>query len=222
MKILFAEDDVILRKHITYLLTHAGYKVTTAKDGAEALDAASAEPFDIIILDWLMPQTPGIEVCQKLRVSGNTAGIMLLTARDASEDIITGLDAGADDYLVKPFKSDVLLARIRALGRRKEKLIVETLTCGKLTLHMQQRTLHKDGEIIELTKNEFSLLSYFMQNSNHVLTREQITAYVWDFEQDVSSNALDALIKLVRKKIDEPNSSYIQTVRGVGYKMQVI
>jgi DNA-binding response OmpR family regulator len=222
MKILFAEDDVILRKHITYLLTHAGYKVTTAKDGAEALDAASAEPFDIIILDWLMPQTPGIEVCQKLRVSGNTAGIMLLTARDASEDIITGLDAGADDYLVKPFKSDVLLARIRALGRRKEKLIVETLTCGKLTLHMQQRILHKDGEIIELTKNEFSLLSYFMQNSNHVLTREQITAYVWDFEQDVSSNALDALIKLVRKKIDEPNSSYIQTVRGVGYKMQVI
>lgn len=222
MKILFAEDDVILRKHITYLLTHAGYKVTTAKDGAEALDAASAEPFDIIILDWLMPQTPGIEVCQKLRVSGNTAGIMLLTARDASEDIITGLDAGADDYLVKPFKSDVLLARIRALGRRKEKLIVETLTCGKLTLHMQQRTLHKDDEIIELTKNEFSLLSYFMQNSNHVLTREQITAYVWDFEQDVSSNALDALIKLVRKKIDEPNSSYIQTVRGVGYKMQVI
>ena len=165
MKILFAEDDVILRKHITYLLTHAGYKVTTAKDGAEALDAASAEPFDIIILDWLMPQTPGIEVCQKLRVSGNTAGIMLLTARDASEDIITGLDAGADDYLVKPFKSDVLLARIRALGRRKEKLIVETLTCGKLTLHIQQRTLHKDGEIIELTKNEFSLLSYFMQNS---------------------------------------------------------
>ncbi|CEA01593.1 Response regulator MprA [Metalysinibacillus saudimassiliensis] len=222
MKILFAEDDVTLRKHIAYLLTHAGYKVTTAKDGAEALDAASAEPFDIIILDWLMPQTPGIEVCQKLRVSGNTAGIMLLTARDASEDIITGLDAGADDYLVKPFKSDVLLARIRALGRRKEKLIVETLTCGKLTLHMQQRTLHKDGEIIELTKNEFSLLSYFMQNSNHVLTREQITAYVWDFEQDVSSNALDALIKLVRKKIDEPNSSYIQTVRGVGYKMQVI
>lgn len=222
MKILFAEDDVTLRKHIAYLLTHAGYKVTTAKDGAEALDAASSEPFDIIILDWLMPQTPGIEVCQKLRVSGNTAGIMLLTARDASEDIITGLDAGADDYLVKPFKSDVLLARIRALGRRKEKLIVETLTCGKLTLHMQQRTLHKDGEIIELTKNEFSLLSYFMQNSNHVLTREQITAYVWDFEQDVSSNALDALIKLVRKKIDEPNSSYIQTVRGVGYKMQVI
>lgn len=222
MKILFAEDDVTLRKHIAYLLTHAGYKVTTAKDGAEALDAASAEPFDIIILDWLMPQTPGIEVCQKLRVSGNTAGIMLLTARDASEDIITGLDAGADDYLVKPFKSDVLLARIRALGRRKEKLIVETLTCGKLTLHMQQRTLHKDGEIIELTKNEFSLLSYFMQNSNHVLTREQITAYVWDFEQDVSSNTLDALIKLVRKKIDEPNSSYIQTVRGVGYKMQVI
>lgn len=222
MKILFAEDDVTLRKHISYLLTHAGYKVTTAKDGEEALDAASAEPFDIIILDWLMPQTPGIEVCQKLRVSGNTAGIMLLTARDASEDIITGLDAGADDYLVKPFKSDVLLARIRALGRRKEKLIVETLTCGKLTLHMQQRTLHKDGEIIELTKNEFSLLSYFMQNSNHVLTREQITAYVWDFEQDVSSNTLDALIKLVRKKIDEPNSSYIQTVRGVGYKMQVI
>ena len=222
MKILFAEDDAILRKHITYLLTHAGYKVTTAKDGAQALDTASTETFDIIILDWLMPHATGIEVCRTLRASGNTAGIMLLTARDASEDIITGLDTGADDYLVKPFKSDILLARIRALSRRKEKLIVETLTCGKLTLHMQQRTLHKDGQRIELTKNEFSLLSYFMQNSNHVLTREQITAYVWDFEQDVSSNALDALIKLVRKKIDEPNSSYIQTVRGVGYKMQVI
>lgn len=222
MKILFAEDDATLRKHITYLLTHAGYKVTTAQNGAEALDHALAEPFDIIILDWLMPLLSGVEVCTKLRATQNTAGIMLLTARDAAEDMITGLDAGADDYLVKPFKSDVLLARIRALGRRKEKLIVETLTCGDLTLHIQQRTVHKNNTVIELTKNEFLVLYYFMQNRNHVLTREQITAYVWDFEQDVSSNALDALIKLVRKKIDDPTASYIQTVRGVGYKMQVI
>lgn len=222
MKILFAEDDATLRKHITYLLTHAGYKVTTAQNGAEALDHALAEPFDIIILDWLMPLLSGVEVCTKLRAMQNSAGIMLLTARDAAEDIITGLDAGADDYLVKPFKSDVLLARIRALGRRKEKLIVETLTCGDLTLHIQQRTVHKNNKVIELTKNEFLVLYYFMQNRNHVLTREQITAYVWDFEQDVSSNALDALIKLVRKKIDDPTASYIQTVRGVGYKMQVI
>lgn len=222
MKILFAEDDATLRKHITYLLTHAGYKVTTAQNGAEALDHALAEPFDIIILDWLMPLLSGVEVCTKLRATQNSAGIMLLTARDAAEDIITGLDAGADDYLVKPFKSDVLLARIRALGRRKEKLIVETLTCGDLTLHIQQRTVHKNNKVIELTKNEFLVLYYFMQNRNHVLTREQITAYVWDFEQDVSSNALDALIKLVRKKIDDPTASYIQTVRGVGYKMQVI
>lgn len=222
MKILFAEDDATLRKHITYLLTHAGYKVTTAQNGAEALDHALAEPFDIIILDWLMPLLSGVEVCTKLRATQNSAGIMLLTARDATEDIITGLDAGADDYLVKPFKSDVLLARIRALGRRKEKLIVETLTCGDLTLHIQQRTVHKNNKVIELTKNEFLVLYYFMQNRNHVLTREQITAYVWDFEQDVSSNALDALIKLVRKKIDDPTASYIQTVRGVGYKMQVI
>lgn len=222
MKILFAEDDATLRKHITYLLTHAGYKVTTAQNGAEALDHALAEPFDIIILDWLMPLLSGVEVCTKLRTTQNSAGIMLLTARDAAEDIITGLDAGADDYLVKPFKSDVLLARIRALGRRKEKLIVETLTCGDLTLHIQQRTVHKNNTVIELTKNEFLVLYYFMQNRNHVLTREQITAYVWDFEQDVSSNALDALIKLVRKKIDDPTASYIQTVRGVGYKMQVI
>lgn len=222
MKILFAEDDATLRKHITYLLTHAGYKVTTAQNGAEALDHALAEPFDIIILDWLMPLLSGVEVCTKLRTTQNSAGIMLLTARDAAEDIITGLDAGADDYLVKPFKSDVLLARIRALGRRKEKLIVETLTCGDLTLHIQQRTVHKNNKVIELTKNEFLVLYYFMQNRNHVLTREQITAYVWDFEQDVSSNALDALIKLVRKKIDDPTASYIQTVRGVGYKMQVI
>lgn len=222
MKILFAEDDATLRKHITYLLTHAGYKVTNAQNGAEALDHALAEPFDIIILDWLMPLLSGVEVCTKLRATQNSAGIMLLTARDAAEDIITGLDAGADDYLVKPFKSDVLLARIRALGRRKEKLIVETLTCGDLTLHIQQRTVHKNNKVIELTKNEFLVLYYFMQNRNHVLTREQITAYVWDFEQDVSSNALDALIKLVRKKIDDPTASYIQTVRGVGYKMQVI
>lgn len=222
MKILFAEDDATLRKHITYLLTHAGYKVTTAQNGAEALDHALAEPFDIIILDWLMPLLSGVEVCTKLRATQNSAGIMLLTARDAAEDIITGLDAGADDYLVKPFKSDVLLARIRALGRRKEKLIVETLTCGDLTLHIQQRTVHKNNKVIELTKNEFLVLYYFMQNRNHVLTREQITAYVWDFEQNVSSNALDALIKLVRKKIDDPTASYIQTVRGVGYKMQVI
>lgn len=222
MKILFAEDDQILRKHMTYLLTHAGYKVTTAKDGAEALDYALAEPFDIIILDWLMPKLSGLAVCQKLRATQHTAGIMLLTARDAAEDMITGLDEGADDYLVKPFKSDVLLARIRALSRRKTKAIIETLTCGDLTLNIQQRTVHKQQQSIELTKNEFLVLYYLMQNVNHVLTREQIIAYVWNFEQDVTSNALDALIKLVRKKIDDNATSYIQTVRGVGYKMQVI
>ena len=119
MKILFAEDDATLRKHITYLLTHAGYKVTTAQNGAEALDHALAEPFDIIILDWLMPLLSGVEVCTKLRATQNSAGIMLLTARDAAEDIITGLDAGADDYLVKPFKSDVLLEIGRASCRER-------------------------------------------------------------------------------------------------------
>lgn len=219
MKILFAEDDAILRKHIHYLLTQAGYYVTLATNGEDAYDLALHETFDVIILDWLMPKKSGIAVCRALRQANHTAGIIMLTAKGEDEDIISGLDEGADDYLIKPFKTNILLARIRAVSRRKPKSVITTLHCKDLLLNAQAHTLHKNNKQIELTKNEFLLLHYLMSNQNHVLTREQIINYVWHFEQDVSNNALDALIKLVRKKIDDEHTSYIQTVRGVGYKM---
>lgn len=189
-------------------------------NGEDAYQYASSTPYDVLILDWMMPKRNGIEVCSALRKNGHQEAIIILTAKDALEDKISGLDSGADDYLVKPFQFEELLARIRAVFRRQAKVIEQVITIHNLSLHIESQALYKNKNLITLTKKEYQLLELLMRNRKQVLTREQIIDYVWGYETDVSDNALDALVKLVRKKIDDKNQpSFIQTIRGVGYKV---
>lgn len=221
MKILLAEDDARLRKNIVYILKREFHHVVEVDNGQDAIDSTFVESYDLLILDWMMPLLSGIEVCQQLREAGFSGGILMLTARDDTADIIRGLDSGADDYLVKPFKMEELLARIRAVLRRKEKDIEQIIQVDNLLLHVDSRVFLCNDTEIELTRNEFLLLEYLFLNKGRVLTREQICIYIWGFDFEVSDNSLDALVKLVRKKIDEgQEKSRIQNVRGIGYKLR--
>ncbi|MBM7700646.1 response regulator transcription factor [Kurthia huakuii] len=221
MKILLAEDDVRLRKNISYILKKEFYHVVEVDNGQHALDNAIAEKYDLLILDWMMPYLSGIEVCRQLRNDGFNGGILMLTAKDDTADVIQGLDTGADDYVIKPFKMDELLARIRATLRRKEKIIEKIIQVEQLQLCIDSRTVLRDHIEVELTKNEFLLLEYLFINKGQVLTREQICTHIWGYDFDVSNNSLDALVRLVRKKIDtNPEKSYIQNIRGIGYKLR--
>ena len=221
MKILLAEDDARLRKNIVYILKKEFHHVVEVDNGQDALDNAFAERYDLLILDWMMPHLSGIEVCQQLRNTGFSGGILMLTAKDDTADVIQGLDSGADDYLVKPFKMEELLARIRAILRRQEKVIEQIIQVENLQLHVDSRIVLRNNTEIDLTKNEFLLLEYLFINKGRVLTREQICIYIWGYDFDVSNNSLDALVKLVRKKIDDgQEKSHIQNVRGIGYKLR--
>ncbi|WP_397539679.1 response regulator transcription factor [Rummeliibacillus pycnus] len=221
MKILIAEDDMRLLKNIVFMLKKERYLVDGVENGVEALEQAFIEEYDLIILDWMMPKMDGITVCQELRKNGYEGGILMLTARDDAQDVVQGLDMGADDYLIKPFKMQVLLARIRAILRRKNKPIEQIIQLQSYELHVDARALFKNHEKIELTKNEFLLLEYLFINKGRILTREQIYDQIWGYDEEVSNNALDALVKLVRKKIDDGEQpSLIQTVRGIGYKLR--
>lgn len=221
MKILLAEDDARLRRNIVHILKKEFHNVTEAENGQEALDHTLTEQYDLVILDWMMPNLSGIQVCQQLRNTGFNSSILMLTAKDNTEDIIKGLDSGADDYIVKPFKIEELLARIRALLRRKDKVIEQVIQIDQLQLNVDSRVFLYNNESIDLTKNEFLLLEYLFINKGRVLTREQICIYIWGYDYDVSNNSLDALVKLVRKKIDDSQSkSRIQNVRGIGYKLR--
>jgi OmpR-family two-component system manganese-sensing response regulator len=221
MKLLLAEDDVRLGKLIHHMLTKKNHLVDVVRNGQDALDYAFAADYDVIILDWMMPGMDGLQVCQTLRKNGYHGGILMLTAKDDLEDIVAGLNGGADDYLVKPFKMEELLARIRALLRRKDRPYEQKLEAGHLILNVDTCTAICGGKEIELTKKEYQLLEYLIRNKGRVLTREQIIARIWGLDADISNNALDALVKLVRKKIDQKDSpSLIQNVRGVGYKIR--
>jgi DNA-binding response OmpR family regulator len=220
MKILFAEDDKRLGKLTYYMLQKEFSHVDWVDHGEDAYGFASSTSYDVLILDWMMPRLNGIDVCRILRKDGYQGAIIILTAKDALEDKICGLDSGADDYLVKPFQFEELLARIRAVFRRQPKLIEQVINIHNLSLHMESQLLYKHEEIIYLTKKEYQLLELLMRNRKQVLTREQIIDYVWGFDSGISDNALDALVKLVRKKIDDKDQpSFIQNVRGVGYKV---
>ncbi|RUL49011.1 MULTISPECIES: response regulator transcription factor [Lysinibacillus] len=221
MKILIAEDDNRLRKNIVHIIQKENHQVDSVENGQDALDYTLFEQYDLLILDWMMPELSGIDVCLEVRERGFSGGILMLTARDDSSDIIKGLDAGADDYLVKPFKMDELLARIRAILRRKEKAFEQVIQIGNLILHLDSRTLIHGGNKIALTRNEFLLLEYLFINKGIVLTREQICSHVWGYDHDTTNNNLDALVKLVRKKIDDGHEkSIIENVRGIGYKVR--
>ena len=218
MKILLAEDEVDLNNVVTRYLKKNGYSVDSVLDGEEALDYLEYSEYDLVILDIMMPKVDGFEVIKKLRDKGNHTSVLMLTARDSADDKVKGLDLGADDYIVKPFDFNELLARIRAVVRRKYVNSSNKLVIGDLILDTSEKSVTRAGKQIELTGKEYEVLEYLMQSKNRILSRDQIKEHVWDFDYEGDSNIIDVLIKNIRKKIDiEAGKQIIYTKRGLGY-----
>lgn len=218
MKILLAEDEVDLNNVVTRYLKKNGYSVDSVLDGEEALDYLEYGEYDLVILDIMMPKVDGFEVIKKLRDKGNHTSVLMLTARDSADDKVKGLDLGADDYIVKPFDFNELMARIRAVVRRKYGNSSNKLVIGDLILDTSEKSVTRAGKQIELTGKEYEVLEYLMQSKNRILSREQIKEHVWDFDYEGDSNIIDVLIKNIRKKIDiEDGKQIIYTKRGLGY-----
>src|SRR5881296_3819157 len=223
MKVFVVDDDAAVRESLGRALRLEGYDVELASDGSEALERlqGNGDDPDLVVLDVLMPNVDGLEVCRRLRRTGNRTPILMLTARDEVEARVAGLDAGADDYVVKPFALAELLARLRALLRRTTNGSGETLHFADLELDPATREVKRDGEPIELTRTEFSLLELFMLNPRQVLTRSLIFERVWGYDFGLSSNSLDVYIGYLRRKTEaDGKPRLIQTVRGVGYALR--
>jgi DNA-binding response OmpR family regulator len=222
MRILVVEDERRLCGIIKRGLLEEGYAVDVAYDGEEGEYMAESAPYDLILLDIMLPRKNGVEVCHDLRLKEVNTAILMLTAKDTVEDRVKGLDSGADDYLVKPFAFNELLARIRALLRRTGSSRSPKLQVGDLTLDTLTREVWRGQRIIELTNKEYTILEYFMRHPNVVITRTMIEEHAWDYEFDSMSNIIDVFIRRIRSKIDERGrDSLIQTVRGAGYRMKV-
>jgi len=220
VRILVVEDEPKIARFIKKGLSEEGYAVDVAKNGEEAISFATSAPYDVVILDLLLPRIDGITVCRRLRESDMSVSILILTAKDSIEDRVAGLDAGADDYLVKPFAFAELLARIRALLRRPKGMKPNLLQVGDLELDVAMRRVTRAGSTIELTPKEYSLLEYMMRNRCQVLTRTQILEHVWNYDFYAGSNIVDVYVRYLRKKIDEGHEEkLIQTVRGAGYSI---
>jgi len=220
MRILVVEDSRRLAGIIRRGLLEEGYAVDNAYDGEEAQYMAETTPFDLITLDVMLPKKDGVTVCRELRAKNVNIPILMLTAKDGVEDKVTGLDTGADDYLVKPFAFSELLARLRALTRRDVLPRVQKYQVGELSLDPRNREVWRDGHQVDLTAKEFAILEYFMRRPNAVVTRTMLGENVWDYEFDGISNIIDVYIRRIRRKIDkEGQASLIQTVRGAGYRL---
>jgi two-component system response regulator MprA len=222
MKILVVDDEPAVRDALERALRSSGYGVATAVDGKDGLDRMASEPPDLVVLDILMPRLDGLEACRQLRASGDRTPVLMLTARDAVGDRVEGLDAGADDYLVKPFALDELLARIRALLRRTVPNADEKpLTFTDLSLDPVTHEIRRGGRAIELTRTEYLLLELFLLNPRRVLTREVIFDRVWGYDFGPTSNALEVYVGYLRRKTEAGGERrLIHTVRGVGYVMK--
>jgi len=222
MRVLVVEDSRRLAGIVKRGLLEEGYAVDNAYDGEEAEYMAESTPFDIVILDIMLPKKDGLAVCRDLRAKAVNTPILMLTAKDSVEDKVTGLDSGADDYLVKPFAFSELLARVRALLRREVLPKTQKLQIGELILHPLSREVWKSGAALELTAKESAILEYFMRRPNAVVTRTMLGESVWDYEFDGLSNVIDVYVRRIRQKIDEAGRpSLIQTVRGAGYRLRV-
>lgn len=220
MRILLVEDDLPIADFVARGLAENGYSVDVAHDGEEAVHWPTVAEFDLIILDVMLPVMNGVDVCRTLRERGLRSPILMLTARDAVEDRVRGLDSGADDYLVKPFAFAELLARIRALSRREPALMGNELTLGDLAMDTATREVTRGGRLIDLTTKEFALLEYLMRHPHQVLTRTVIAEHVWNYDFDNATNVIDVHIKNLRKKIDEAYpAKLLHTVRGAGYRI---
>jgi DNA-binding response OmpR family regulator len=231
MNILLAEDEPAVASFITRSLSEEGYAVSVAPDGHTALQMANAHTFDLLILDVMMPGASGLEVCRRLRASGNCVPILLLTALGSTENIVTGLDGGADDYLSKPFKTAELLARLRALTRRtaghgsatSDGMVAppKILSLGDLTQNIDEKTVAREGRPIELTATEFRLLEYLLRNARRVVSRTDILEAVWGYDFDTGTKLVDVYIAYLRKKIDKDfPGKLIHTAVGMGYVMK--
>ena len=218
MKILLVEDEIDLNNVVTKYLKKNGYSIDSIFDGEEALDYLRYGEYDLVILDIMMPKVNGFEVIKELRNNGDNTAILMLTARDSADDKVKWLDLGADDYIVKPFDFNELLARIRAVVRRKYGNSSNRLVIGDLILDTSEKSVTRAGKQIELTGKEYEVLEYLMQSKNRILSRDQIKEHVWDFDYEGDSNIIDVLIKNIRKKIDvEDGKKIIYTKRGLGY-----
>ena len=220
MRVLVVEDEERIAEFVRNGLTEHGYAVDVARDGGEALDWADIAGFDVIVLDVMLPVRDGIDVCKTLRARGLRTPILMLTARDAVEDRVRGLDSGADDYLVKPFAFAELVARLRALARREPQLLSPVLRLGDLILDSATREVARGGRPLDLTTKEYALLEYLMRNPNQVLTRTMIAEHVWNYDFDNATNVIDVHIRNLRRKLDDPfPAKLIHTVRGAGYRI---
>ncbi len=222
MRILVVDDDERLCSVISRGLTEEGYAVDTALDGEDGQYLAEINSYDLVILDVMMPKSDGLTVCRNLREGGVEVPILMLTAKDAIPDRVTGLDAGADDYLIKPFAFDELIARVRALTRRQAPTRATELVIDDLMLNTVTRRVQRGDRVIELTSKEYAVLEYFMRNPDAVISRGMIEEHAWNNDFDSVSNLVDVYIRRLRAKLDDPDTpSRIETVRGAGYRMRL-
>lgn len=223
MHVLLAEDDMKLGKLIKYMLEQNGISTEWVTTGDMIYDYAMYEDYDVLVLDWMMPKMSGVDACKKLRSDSYQRAILLLTARDSIEDRVTGLDAGADDYLVKPFEFAELMARLRALGRRSsQKIQQDMMDLGDFTLDRTSKVLKKGEQVIQLSPREFQIFDLLVQNMGIVVPRDIILDRIWGLESEVSSNNIDSYVKLLRKKLESADGQMIiSTIRGVGYKLEI-
>ncbi len=221
MRILVVEDEKILNKMITKTLKTEGYSVDSCFDGEDALHFLKMGEFDAVILDIMMPKMSGIDVVKAMRADGDATPVIFLTARDSVADRVEGLDAGAQDYLVKPFAFEELLARIRATTRTAAGRGTSTLALADLTVNTKAKTVRRAGDVIPLTAKEYELLEYMMYNKGIILSREKIENHIWNFDYMGGTNVVDVYIRYLRKKLDDPyDKKLIHTVRGLGYIME--
>lgn len=220
MRVLLVEDDGRLASSVASQLRQAGFAVDVVALGEDALRESAISPYDAIVLDLQLPDLDGVEICRQLRERGTPVRIIMATARDGVADRITGLDTGADDYLVKPYSVQELIARLRALLRRPEAALPTVYRVADLELDTATRVARRGERTIDLTTKEFVVLEYMMRNAGRVLTREQISEHAWDANYDPFSNVIDVYVARLRRKVDAPGEPpLIDTVRGAGYRL---
>lgn len=221
MKVLVVEDEHKIANSIKQGLIQENFAVDIAYDGITGYDLAIAEDYDVIILDRLLPGMEGVAICKKLREQKNHTPVLILTAKGQIADRVEGLDQGADDYLVKPFAFEELLARIKALGRRPKKTLEAILNLADLSLNTKTYQVKRGPILIRLSNKEFALLEYLLRHPNKILTKDQIISHVWNYDANILPNTIEVYIGYLRNKIDKPfkNNPLIHTVRGFGYKI---
>lgn len=221
MRILIVEDEKDMNAIICSKLVKEGYNVDACYDGQTALDYLEAASYDGVIMDVMIPKKDGMTVLKTIRAKGQQVPVLFLTAKSETQDIVKGLDAGASDYMTKPFEFSELLARLRVMLRKQYMSNENVLTCGPLVIDINNHRVVRDGIPIDLTVREYTILEYLIRNKNIVVTREQIRVNIWNIDDDINSNVVDVYIRYLRRKIDDPfPEKLIHTIRGIGYRLE--